>query len=189
MGCLYTSVNSHYIDKRSGHAPVRDPTRRSAVKSRIWLALLLACACCIALAQSSFAQRTQTARADHRTPAAGAAAGAPTTGGPALGGLFVPTVLAQETAPGDPVALSGCFVSVQCADGSTRSCNGNSSCSTSGPGDCVTCDGAQQCCPPPPNCCDQCLQSYDSCLSTCDLKCNICHSAYDHCVNYCGGCP
>jgi hypothetical protein len=85
----------------------------------------------------------------------------------------------------DPLQLSSCFVSVECADGSTVSCNGNSSCATSGTnGRCVTCDGVEQAC-----CaltaCEQCENNFNACISTCQghLECRICDQVYSICFD------
>ncbi len=51
-------------------------------------------------------------------------------------------------------ATSGCYVTVYCADGTSRTCSGASACSAaptaSTPS--VTCDGASSYCPAPPGC-------------------------------------
>jgi len=85
----------------------------------------------------------------------------------------------------DPLPMSPCFVSVDCADGSTVSCNGNSSCTTSGSNNrCVTCDGVQQgCCAL--TACEQCDINYDNCITTCEFPfiCNKCDRIYDRCLS------
>jgi hypothetical protein len=83
----------------------------------------------------------------------------------------------------DAVQLAPCMITVSCSDGSSVSCNGNSSCSTSGTNDrCVTCDGVQQgCCAL--TACEQCENSYNGCISTCEGTCHLCEKIYNFCVN------
>lgn len=91
--------------------------------------------------------------------------------------------------PSDPLLVAGCFVEVECADGSTVSCNGNSTCSTGGTNHrCVICDGVNEgCCPK--TCCEECEENLELCLNEC-INCNICYTAYNYCVSQCsGGCP
>jgi hypothetical protein len=95
---------------------------------------------------------------------------------------------------GNPIPLAGCSIVVECDDGGTVSCNGNSSCTTSGPNNrCVTCDGVQQgCCEK--TCCEVCLERLNNCLSTCGPfgfppSCSACYTIYNICVGNCtGGC-
>jgi hypothetical protein len=84
----------------------------------------------------------------------------------------------------DPLPMSPCFVSVECSDGSTVSCNGNNSCSTSGSNNrCVTCDGVQvACCAL--TACEWCDVTYDYCISNCfpTFGCNLCESRHANCL-------
>ena len=137
--------------------------------------LLLAC-CCLALVA------LPAAAAEPAEPVA--ATPAPATEAPAA----CPAVLAGLP---DPIQLAPCMVSVQCSDGSSVACNGNSSCSTSGPsGRCVTCDGVQQgCCEL--TLCEQCTIAYEDCMWTCQtvFECNKCDNAYARCRNNLENCP
>lgn len=136
--------------------------------------LVFAC-CCLTLclvpiaayAEAAGATETAVAAAD-ATPAIACAADLTVTG------------------IGDPIELSPCFVSVTCSDGSTVSCNGNNSCTTSGTNNrCVTCDGVQQgCCAL--TACEQCDINYWNCISTCEFpfECNRCDRFYDRCLEF-----
>jgi hypothetical protein len=152
------------------------------VKPKTHLILLAACVCCLLVVPAALAEAAPAAPAEADAPA-------PAVETPAACPALTGDLALASFAPGDPIALSPCFVSVQCADGSSVSCNGNSSCTTSGSnGRCVTCDGVQQgCCAL--TCCEQCEQNYDACISTCDFKCGICDRVFTRCVNNCGGCP
>lgn len=93
--------------------------------------------------------------------------------------------LSALTGIDDPLQMGPCFISVACADGSTVSCNGNNSCSTSGTNDrCVTCDGVQQgCCAL--SACEQCEINYYNCYSSCEFtfECSKCDRFYDLCLS------
>lgn len=73
----------------------------------------------------------------------------------------------QSLSSDDPVteAAKDCYVSIQCANGTSRACNGTSgSCSASGAGNgSVTCNGVTNACPipPPPSECSSCPPGYD----------------------------
>lgn len=148
------------------------------MRTRTCLALLLACTCWLALAQSGLAQQAPAVPAGPATPSAGAA----------LASLFLPAALTQA-APGDPVALNACSITVQCADGTSVSCNGSNSCSTSGTNNrCVTCDGVQQgCCAQ--TCCEQCDENLNQCVNSLGNSKLLCERMYDRCASNCGGCP
>lgn len=95
----------------------------------------------------------------------------------------------------DAVFLGPCFVQMECDDESVISCNGNSSCSTGGPGgNCVICDGVQEACCSGGTCCQGCARSLDICLLTCggphEIPCSGCVMMYNSCIGNCtGGCP
>lgn len=101
-----------------------------------------------------------------------------------------PACDAVATVLEEPLLQAPCMVSVQCADGSSVSCTGSSSCSTSGTnGRCVTCDGTQTgCCPK--TCCEDCQERLDECIGNCYVQfcVNRCYTSYDHCASACGGC-
>jgi len=94
--------------------------------------------------------------------------------------------------PIQPILLSTCTLQIECDDGSIVSCSGNSSCTTSNGGRCAVCDGVQAgCCAK--TCCEDCYDTYYSCISTCDpgipFSCRICDKVLTLCQNGCtGGC-
>lgn len=143
--------------------------------------LLLVCCCGLAL----LALPTLAEASSESSPVASDADAAV-----AQASAVCPTI---ESMFGDAVPLSGCSVTVECDDGSMVSCNGNSSCSTSGTNNrCVTCDGVQEgCCAK--TCCEQCeenLQECDSMHCPSEPGCTVCWNVYNYCLSQCeGGCP
>lgn len=133
---------------------------------------LLAICCCLALCTLPLAAGEAPAAAP-----AEATVEAPATEAPPA----CPSLIAGLP---DAVQLAPCMVTVSCSDGSSVSCNGNSSCSTSGTnGRCVTCDGVQQgCCAL--TACEQCEINYNNCITTCEFpfECNRCDRFYDRCL-------
>jgi hypothetical protein len=145
---------------------------------RTALRLLTIC-CCLSLLALPVAADTadDTATAAAPAQAATVAPEAPS----ADAGAACPAV---DAGLPDALQLAPCFISVACSDGSSVSCNGNNSCSTSGTnGRCVTCDGVQQgCCAV--TACEQCEINYFNCSSTCEFtfECNRCERFYDRCL-------
>lgn len=135
--------------------------------------LVIACCCLIVWLFPAFAHAEASDSAEVAAPAA--SPNAPMT---------CLADFAALTGIDDPLQMSPCFISVDCADGSTVSCNGNSSCTTSGSNNrCVTCDGVQQgCCAL--SACEQCDINYYNCSSTCEFpfECNRCERIYDRCL-------
>ncbi len=136
---------------------------------RILAACCFLVLCALPLAAGE-APTTDSAEAAVEVPAADATASCPSL----IAGLS------------DAVQLAPCMITVSCSDGSSVSCNGNSSCSTSGPnGRCVTCDGVQQgCCAL--TACEQCEIDYTNCITTCEFPfvCNKCETRYGMCTEF-----
>lgn len=98
---------------------------------------------------------------------------------------YEPGEQAVSLSSDDPVteAAKDCSVTIQCADGTSRSCNGTSgSCSASGSGHgSVTCNGSTSSCPstPPPNCDENGICNL-SCGFDPDCFCSIGRSCTTH---------
>lgn len=136
---------------------------------------LLAACCCLAL----FA--LPLAADDAGAPAAALAETAATEAPATDATASCPSLLAGLP---DAVQLAPCTVTVSCSDGSSVSCNGNSSCTTSGTnGRCVTCDGVQEGCCAVTGC-EQCEINYTNCVWSCEFKCNYCETSYNMCRNF-----
>jgi|GEM_PF-1793182 len=149
------------------------------MKTAVLSLLFICCLCLIALPAVAEQMADQAPAADQAQPAVQDAAPVAQP---------VPPITAFPVQP----IFQTCTVTIQCADGSSVSCQDpNNSCSTSSNGRCVICGGVQgDCCAQ--TCCEVCDDNYNQCELGCDpqipVTCRICDRVYDKCVQSCGGC-